>query len=82
LKFTFKYRREEAKKRIIYRPVVKLSLKSTDARWYTFTAYVDSGADVSMLPKGDAKLLGIGIYSGRALVYLYLKFRYFMMHLS
>ena len=64
MKFTFKYRREEAKKRIIYRPIVKLSLKSTDGRWYMFTAYVDSGADVSMLPKGDAELLGIRIYAG------------------
>jgi len=39
---TFKYRREEARKRIIYGPIVKLSLKSMDGRWYMFTAYVDS----------------------------------------
>ena len=60
MKFTFKYRREEAKKRIIYRPIVKLSLKSTDGRWYMFTAYVDSGADVSML---RARVKSAGIVS-------------------
>lgn len=59
MKFVFKYRRELAKGRAVYRPVVKISLKSTDGRWYTFTAYIDSGADVSMLSKGDAELLGI-----------------------
>jgi predicted aspartyl protease len=29
-----------------------------------FTAYVDSGADVSILPKGDAELLGVNLYEG------------------
>jgi hypothetical protein len=64
LKLIFKYRREETKRGVVYRPVVKVSLKSVDGHWYTFTAYVDSGADVSILPKGDAELLGINIYEG------------------
>ncbi|MCC6004305.1 MAG: retropepsin-like domain-containing protein [Thermofilum sp.] len=64
MKLTFKYRKEQIKTRTVYRPVVKLSLKSIDDHWYTFTAYVDSGADVSLFPKGDSKLLGINLYKG------------------
>ena len=64
MKFVFKYRKEETKKGVIYRPVVKVSLRSSDGHWYMFTAYVDSGADVSILPKGDAELLGVNLYEG------------------
>jgi len=64
MKLVFKYRKERARTRVVYRPVAKLSLKSADGYWYTFTAYVDSGADVSLFTRGDAELLGINIYEG------------------
>jgi hypothetical protein len=64
MKLTFKYRKEQIKTRTVYRPVVKLSLKSIDDHWYTFTAYADSGADASLFPKGDSELLGINLYKG------------------
>ena len=65
MKFIFKYRKEETRKGAVYRPIVKVGLKSADGHWYTLTAYVDSGADASMLPKGDAELLGINVHEGK-----------------
>ena len=52
MKLVFKYRRERARRRTVYRPVAKLSLRSADGYWYTFIAYVDSGADLSLLTGG------------------------------
>jgi hypothetical protein len=52
MKLVFKYRKERARTRVVYRPVAKLSLKSADGYWHTFTAYVDSGADVSLFARG------------------------------
>jgi len=46
MKLVFKYRRERARRRTVYRPVAKLSLRSADGYWYTFIACVDSGAGI------------------------------------
>jgi len=67
MKLVFKYRRERARRRTVYRPVAKLSLRSADGYWYTFIAYVDSGADVSLFTRGDAELLGVNLYEGELL---------------
>lgn len=39
-------------------------LQSKDGAWYLFYPYVDSGADISLFPKGDASLLEISLYDG------------------
>jgi hypothetical protein len=35
-----------------------------DHDWYTFRVYVDSGADLSLFRKSDAKILGLDLCAG------------------
>jgi hypothetical protein len=39
-------------------------LKSKTNDWYSFKAYVDSGADMSLFTKTDTELLGLSLYQG------------------
>jgi len=44
--------------------VAYVHLQSRDGVWYFFVPYVDSGADTSLFPKGDASLLKLNLYEG------------------
>jgi hypothetical protein len=61
-RYSFKYTPEPTKKGVINRPTTRVFLQSTkdDA----FRVYVDSGADLSLFRKSDAKLIGLDLYKG------------------
>lgn len=63
-RYVFKYTPEPAKTGIIQRPTARVSLHSISNEWYTFRVYIDSGADLSLFRKSDAKLLGLDLYAG------------------
>ena len=63
-RYIFKYAPEPTKTGIINRPTARVFLQSTKAEWYTFRVYVDSGADLSLFRKSDAKLIGLDLYKG------------------
>ncbi len=47
----FKYRKEYGKIReTMYRPVATVEILGNEGRWYPITAYIDSGADISLIP--------------------------------
>ena len=47
----YKYRRESGKlKEFVYRPVADIEILGNDGLWYYVTAYIDSGADISLIP--------------------------------
>lgn len=56
----FKYRKEGAgiAKRTVKRPVATVYLKSTSGEWIRFNPYIDSGADITLIPLSLGKLLG------------------------
>jgi len=55
----FPYQREESSLfGEIYRPIAKLEVE-TQAGWITLLAYVDSGADISILPASFLKAFGV-----------------------
>jgi hypothetical protein len=55
----FKYKEESLEKgRRIYRPVADISLKSKAKSWIEFHPYIDSGADLTMIPLSLGRLLG------------------------
>lgn len=57
---TFKYREEPLGKKsgYILRPVADVSLKTRSGTWIEYHPYIDSGADVSLIPLSLGKLLG------------------------
>jgi hypothetical protein len=63
-RYPFKYSPEPSRRGIVYRPVAYVYLQSKDGAWYFFVPYVDSGADTSLFPKGDASLLKLNLYEG------------------
>jgi hypothetical protein len=63
-RYIFKYTPEPTKTGIIHRPTARILLQSTKNEWYAFRVYIDSGADMSLLTKTDAKLLGLDLYKG------------------
>jgi hypothetical protein len=63
-RYIFKYTPELTKTGIIHRPTARIFLQSTKNEWYAFRVYIDSGADVSLFTKTDAKLLGLDLYKG------------------
>lgn len=64
--YIFEYKEEYTGKlyRPIYRPVVWIHLQGKDKKWHSREVYVDSGADRSLLPKGDCDLLGYTLEDG------------------
>lgn len=56
----FKYRQEFIGdgRRTILRPVADVYLQSLSKKWIKFYPYIDSGADVTMIPFSLGKLLG------------------------
>ena len=63
-RYIFKYAPEPTKTGIIHRPIARILLQSTKDEWFAFRVYIDSGADISLFTKTDAKLLGIDLYKG------------------
>lgn len=49
----------------IPRPAVEVFLKAQTDQWFRVFAYVDSGADFSLFPKGLCKLLGLELKAGQ-----------------
>jgi len=64
MRYTFKYSPEPSRRGIVHRPVAYVHLQSKDGVWYLFYPYVDSGADTSLFPRGDASLLKLSLYDG------------------
>ena len=63
-RYIFKYTPEPTRTGIIHRPTARILLQSTKNEWYAFRVYIDSGADMSLFTKTDAKLLGLNLYKG------------------
>ncbi|MCW4047250.1 MAG: retroviral-like aspartic protease family protein [Candidatus Bathyarchaeota archaeon] len=63
-RYIFKYTPEPTRTGIIHRPTARILLQSTKNEWYAFRVYIDSGADISLFTKTDAKLLGLDLYKG------------------
>lgn len=59
----FKYKKESLgiKKKSIWRPVADIYLQSCSGSWIELHPYIDSGADLTMLPFSLGKLLGISV---------------------
>lgn len=57
----FKYKQEPSKTKgeLIERPVADLFLKSKSGGWIEFHPYIDSGADVTLIPLSLGKLIGL-----------------------
>lgn len=58
---TFKYKLESTGNGKIYRPVAEIQLKSNTNRWIKFHPYIDSGADLTMVPLSLGRLLGLHV---------------------
>ena len=63
-RYIFKYAPEPTRTGVIHRPTARIFLQSTTNEWYAFRVYIDSGADISLFTKTDAKLLGLDLYKG------------------
>lgn len=59
----FRYKPEVygTKNEIIWRPVADIYLQSQKGSWFELHPYIDSGADVTMIPLSFGKLLGLTI---------------------
>ena len=55
----FKYREELSKLTgKIKRPVADIKIRTTDGRWIEFNPYIDSGADITLLPYTFGRYIG------------------------
>jgi len=56
----FKYRKESGKvEKVVFRPVADIELESKDGEWIRCHPYIDSGADVTLIPLSFGRLLGL-----------------------
>lgn len=59
---TFKYRAERGEfDEVVYRPVATVEFLSQNGEWIRAHPYIDSGADVTLLPLSLGRLLGLEI---------------------
>lgn len=59
---TFRYKLERfGRNKPIWRPVADISFQDQDNNWIELHPYIDSGADVTMIPLSFGKLLGLKI---------------------
>jgi hypothetical protein len=63
-RYIFKYSPEPTNEGTIYRPKARVHLQSLSSEWYAFWVYIDSGADLSLFTRADAKLLGLSLREG------------------
>ena len=62
---TFPYREEQSKFfGLIYRPVARVKLNSA-GEWIPEWMYVDSGADITLIPRSVGDLLGFEVNKGK-----------------
>ena len=45
----------------ILRPVAQLEIKSEESDWFSVIMYIDSGADISLVPRNFGSLLGLDL---------------------
>jgi len=58
----YRYRRESGKiKGLIKRPVADIEIQGYDGQWYYVTAYIDSGADISLIPYSLGLSMGFDV---------------------
>jgi len=57
----FTYKEEQLAQGSILRPVAEVFLKTNSNKWIEFHPYIDSGADITMIPLSVGKLLGIDL---------------------
>lgn len=58
----FKYRKETGRENAtIYRPVADIEFRSLEGKWIECHLYIDSGADVTLLPLSFGRLLELEI---------------------
>ncbi len=58
----FTYRKERGKiTGTVYRPVAKVYIKSIEGEWIPFAPYIDSGADITLIPYTLGLKLGFRI---------------------
>lgn len=59
----FRYKQEPSRipGKLISRPVAEIYLKSKSGSWIKLNPYIDSGADVSLIPLSLGNLLGLSV---------------------
>lgn len=58
----FKYRKEIGRKNVtMFRPVADIEFKNQAGKWIECHPYIDSGADMTLLPLSLGRLLGLEI---------------------
>lgn len=59
----FRYKKESLDQhgKTIQRPIADIFIQSTNGEWIEFHPYIDSGADVTLIPLSLGKLLGFKI---------------------
>jgi hypothetical protein len=67
VRYSFPYRKEYSSViGEIYRPVAVIYLQAKDGKWRGFTVYVDSGADITLLPRSACtEGLGYNLEEGK-----------------
>lgn len=56
---TFKYRKEKGRLgKVVERPVALAEFQLTDGNWISKYLYIDSGADITLIPRSVGDLLG------------------------
>ena len=59
MRIVYRYRKEIGKIReTMYRPVATVEILGNDGLWYYLTAYIDSGADISLIPYTLGRSMG------------------------
>ncbi len=63
---SFPYRRESSRLLgEVLRPVASVQIRSAKGEWFHTLMYVDSGADLSLIPRDFGKLLGMNLNQNR-----------------
>ncbi|MGC8601485.1 MAG: hypothetical protein ACP5GO_04835 [Thermoprotei archaeon] len=50
------------------RPRIPLQIKTKSGKWVTVSLYLDTGADISILPKSMSDILGVNLKSGNEVI--------------
>jgi hypothetical protein len=61
----FRYHRERGIFGEIYRPIAEIELQKADGRWAEFHPYIDSGADITLIPYSMGLYLGFKSPEGK-----------------
>jgi hypothetical protein len=56
----FDYRQETVRGETVYRPVARVALRN-EGKTVVFFPYIDSGADVTLIPRSIGEALGLGL---------------------